>query len=403
MPLVMPVTNAIFVGLEATAVFPNANPWVPITNTNAVSQPFKDALLDLPAQGGVLYVMPGSSPYVFDQVVPVNKPNVTIHFVGGSELTFPPSSILGPTALFQVTHPNFHCHGARVKFVITDGSNVDDRSCFLVETDDASFLDCLFDVQQLVGPSVVIRSFSCIRQDATDPEIHKGLRVARTTFVVQPGNAQSAAWTLDPIPQPRGICCIRASRLRGCVLVENQFRSGSSTVKGDCGPVILLDAVEECSLSTATFRGLKTPTSGSGADRGAIVRLRKPGLEGHHTVLSSLVFEALDTAHVLVLDDVYFDYVTTCIFDDIGPDCYTVVRADGGTVLGLLGNSVSRINGGTSNVAERGAFFLRNIDNVVHSANAMTDIAIGTRLFNVDPSSSSNLHVSPYQARSNTP
>lgn len=100
MAQVQPLTKAILVGLEATPS--GGPPWIQITNTDAVDTAFVDALASFPAQGGTLYVMPSDgSPYRFAATVPVTKPNVTIEFLGGSELAFATASP-GPQSAFLV-------------------------------------------------------------------------------------------------------------------------------------------------------------------------------------------------------------------------------------------------------------------------------------------------------------
>lgn len=207
---------------------------------------------------------------------------------------------------------------------------------------------------------------------------------------------------------PRGICGILANRLRGCILTENAFRGASSTQKGDCGPAIYLLEVEECTISCSTFRGLRIPNAkppGAGTqDRGSLVRLTGAALEGHHTVFSANVVDDVDTGHVMVLDNVRYDYVSANVIDRVGPTCYTVVRATAGNVLGITGNSISRISGpGVGMPDAEGVFHFEAMDDVLLAGNVLSDITTGRTLIDIPPGSSANVVVSPAQARSNVP
>lgn len=411
------LTNAILVGLEAGPS--GGPPWIVITNTNSADAAFRDALLSLPDQGGTLFVMPSEdgSPYRFSAEVPVNKPNVTIEFLGGSELAFP-ALASGPQNAFRVTAPNFRCRGARATFVITTANNTTERSFFRVEADESEFADCVFDIKQDVTSSTPIDRFVCIRLEsdpiAPDP-IRRNFKVTRCTFIIQPGIAQAFSWIPDPfnakVPTPRGICGIMANRLNGCILSENSFRSGSPSVKGDCGPAIYLTNVEGCTISSSTFRGLRIPTGvppdGTSADRGSLIRLYGslgPGNgEGHHTVISANAVNDLDTAHVIALDFVRYDYVSANLIDLVGPNCYSVVRGRLGFVLGIVGNSISRLTGPMSDAQAEGAIRLESMGEVLLAGNVLTDIATGRMLIDIVNDTSWNTVVSPSQVRRNTP
>src|SRR5688572_26290428 len=122
---VTPRTNAIFVGLGATPTVPGTPGYVEISMDPLVGAnvAFQEAIDSLPANGGVLYVMPGTADYVFKATVNVNKPNVTIDFVGGSTLTFASGSFPTTPDMFLVTQRGFRCSGARVVFAINSQNN----------------------------------------------------------------------------------------------------------------------------------------------------------------------------------------------------------------------------------------------------------------------------------------
>lgn len=407
------LTDAILVGLEAAPS--GGPPWIVITDTDAADDAFRDALTSLPDQGGTLYVMPSEdgSPYRFAAEVVVSKPNVTIEFLGGSELAFLPLAA-GQQNAFRVTAPNFKCRGARAVFEITAANNTAQRSFFRIEADEAEFLDCVFDLKQDVPSGTPIDRFVCIRlETASLAPTRRNLKVTRCTFLIQPGTPQEFGWT--PVAgepaNPRGICGIMANRLNGCVLTENSFRSGSQTAKGDCGPAIYLTNVEGCTISASTFRGLRIPTGippgGTSADRGSLIRLvgsigTEAG-EGHHTVISANAIDDLDSGHVIALDVALYDYVSANLIDRVGPNCYSVVRGGGGSVLGIVGNSISRLTGPTSGAEAEGAIRLESIGEVLLAGNVLTDIATGTELIDIVNDTSTNTVVSPSQVRRNTP
>ncbi len=402
--VVFPLTNAILIGLEADPI-PGGDMWVKITDPMNAHEKFNEAIDALPDQGGTLYVSPmanGTAEYRIAGQVDVDKPNVTIEFLGGSELTFPASGS-SPQNMFLVTGSGFRCHGARVRHAITNSNNAKDRSFFRVEADNAEFLDCYFDIKQDVSSSsVVIESFSCIRLfvDLTQSNPRKNLRVGRCTFVLQPGTGQDLPWIQPPgeLSEPRGVCCIRATGLLGGILTENHFRSGSNTVKGDCGPILYLLDVEQCTVSTNTARGLRTPGGGTAPDRGTLVRIRGDLREGHHTVVSCNVYEDLEASHVVVLDKVRFDYVTGNIFDLIGPGCFSVIHARNGEVLGIVANAVTRP---AAAVAPEGAIYLENVREVTLSGNALAGIPSAMKPIAIV--GGGNVQVSPYQALISTP
>lgn len=419
MAQVQPLTKAILVGFEATPS--GGPPWIDVAPATA-NLAFQDAHDSLPAQGGTLYVLPSDgSPYVFRGEVAVTKPNVTIEFLGGSEITFP-ASAPGPGNAFRVTAPNFKCRGARAVFEIMAASNTANRSFFRVEADEAQFSDCFFDVKQNVASGTPIDRFVCIRLDS-NPDLfepfRRNFKVSRTTFIIQPGIQQDFCWTpvLNAPPTPRGICGLMANRLNGCILTENSFRSGSQSAKGDCGPAIYLTNVEGCTLSASTFRGLRIPTGiptttppippSTSADRGSLIRLYGnvgPGDgEGHHTVISANVINDVDTAHVIALDFVRYDYVSANLIDLVGPTCYSVVRGRNGFVLGIVGNSISRITGPMSGADAEGVIRLEGMGEVLTAGNVLTNIATGRKLIDIVNDTSRNMVVSPTQARRDTP
>lgn len=346
---------------------------------------------------------------------------VTIEFLGGSEITFPAGGS-GPQSAFKVTAPNFKCRGARAVFEITAGSNMANRTFVRIEADETECADCVFDVKQSVASSTPIDRFACIRV-VSDPDlfepIRRNFKVTRCTFIIQPGTPQEFCWipVLNQPPTPRGICGIFANRVNGCILTENSFRSGSQTAKGECGPAIYLTNVEECTISASTFRGLRIPTGipttippippSTSADRGSLIRIYggvgAGAGEGHHTVISANAVDDLDTGHVIALDLALFDFVSANLIDRVGPNCYSAVRARSGSVLGIVGNSISRITGPTSGAGAEGVIRLDTMGEVLIAGNVLTDIATGTKLIDIQSDTSRNTVVSPTQARLNTP
>lgn len=408
MAQVLPLKKAILVGLEATPS--GGPPWIDITDTDAVNTAFVDALTSLPPQGGTLYVMPSDgSPYRFASTVTVSKPNVSIEFLGGSEIAFATGSS-GPQTAFLVTAPNFKCRGARGVFEVTSANNTPGRSFFRIEADEAELTDCTFELKQNVPSDTTLDSFACIRL-FTDPLsglIRQNLKVARCSFIVQPGIQQAFGWTpvVGEPSIPRGICGIVANRLRGCILTENAFRSASSTLRGDSGPVIYLLDVEECTISSSTFRGLRIPNSkppsGDTRDRGSLIRLTGFTIEGHHTVFSANVIDDVDTGHVMMLDNVRYDFISANVIDRVGPNCFTVVRATAGNVLGITGNSITRISGPVAGMTDaEGVFHFEAMDQVLLAGNVLSDITTGRTLIDIPPGTSANVVVSPAQSRSN--
>ncbi len=403
--VVHPLTNAILIGLEADPI-PGGDMWVKITDPTNAHTFLNTAIGFLPDQGGTLYVSPmanGTAEYRIAGQVNVDKPNVTIEFLGGSEPTFPATGS-SPQNMFFVTGSGFRCIGARVKYAIKDDNlGLLERSFFRVEADDAEFLDCSFDIKQDVSsPLVVIKSSSCIRLfvDLTQSDARRNLKVGRCTFVLQPGTSQGLPWIQPPVglTEPRGVCCIRATGLLGGILTENHFRSGSTTVKGDCGPILYLLDVEQCAVSANTARGLRTPSGGSAPDRGTLVRIRGDRLEGHHTVVSCNVCEDLETSHAVVLDKVRFDYVTGNVFDLIGPGCFSVIHARDGDVLGIVANAITRP---AAAVSPEGAIHLENVRDVTLSGNALAGIPSAMKPIAIV--GGGNVQVSPYQALISTP
>lgn len=408
MAQVTPRTNAIFVGLEADP--PMGQPqWIPVDPLNANSA-FQDAVDSLPNAGGVLYVMPAkrvagqtADQYEFQGLVRIpalsqpTKSNVTIQFAGGAVVTFSPNA---PTLsdLFYVLSPGTRFSGLPVRFIITNLNNPAGRACVRIEADDVSLLDCMFDLKQDTGLNVAIEDFACVRASIQAPNILHNLKILRTTFVFQPGTQQTTPWDPNNPTLHRGVCGVRGFRVRGFILAESCFRSGSATAKGDCGPAIYLDAVEECSLSTLILRSLRTSTGVVGTDaRGTLIRLAATELEGHHTVFSASVINSVDTAYVIWLEKNRFNYLGCNIIDEIMPACYAVIRATNGDVLGVVGNIVTRIQGPAGPLAGTGVIVLDNMSNATLSGGVLAEITNMEKTVNVISGSSANLHVSPQQ------
>lgn len=400
---VNPQLDAIFVGLGATALPPGPD-YIPVVPGQA-HQGFQDAIDSLPDNGGTLYIMPGTAAYTFGQTVLVNKPNVTIDFVGGSTLTFGASAA---TSLFSVSQPGFRCYGARVVHSIASGNNPNDRSCFLIQADDADISGCRFEIRQ-GDVAFAIRYFSCIRVLQLFPleGFRSGIRVARNTFILdKEGIDQTEPWV--PAGQsptgytlPRGVCCIGAEFVRGLILSGNTFRSNASGTTAACGPALYLVTSEQCSVSSNTLRDLRASAGGSGPDRGSIVRLLGHLGEGHHTVISANAFTEIESAILIGLDLVKFDYIAANVFDRIGSatrPCWSVVRAQFGEVLGIVGNVFTRVTGGGG--ANEAGIFLHGLAECTISGNLFSEVQTGAGVLATTPGTTSNVHFEPQQAQS---
>lgn len=401
----MPVqarTDAIFVGLGSSAIQPGPG-HVPIVPAQA-HLAFQDALASLPPGGGTLYVMPGSADYVFGAAVTISKPNVRLDFVGGSALRFAAGA--APQQIFRVEAPGFGIGGARFVHSITAAGNPAERSCVLVQADDADVSDCTFEVRQ-GDAAFEIRYFACVRvlQSALSP-FRTGVRVRRNTFVLDvAGFDQAAPWTpaappAVPYVMPRGVCCIGAERARGLLVTDNDVRSSSPGVRAACGPALYLLTCEQVTVGGNGLRDLRTAPGGSGTERASLVRAFGFVGEGHHTVFSANVFRDLESTLVIALDNLAYDVVTANVFDSIGSalrPCASVVRATEGTVLVVTGNAFTRITGAAGN--PEAAIFLDGVADVTVSGNVFADVATGKGVFAAQADTCSNVHFDPQQAR----
>lgn len=403
---VTPQLNAIFVGLGSTPLIPGGKAYVEITPASA-NVAFQAAIDALPANGGILYVMPGDADYEFQAAVLVNKPNVTIDFVGGSTLTFSSIAHPKPRDLFLVVARGFRSSGARVVFAIDGQDNEPNRSCFRIEADDADVSNCTFRILQGdVGIGGVITYFCCMRLVGADPFL-RSIRVARNIFELdEQGVDQVEPWnTQGPFPVPRGVCCIGADRVRGLVVAENQVRSTSAVgVKAACGPALFLSAVEHCAVTANSFRELRTSPGGQDEDRGAIVRIIGGTSEGHHTVFSANVLTDLESAFVVALDLARYDGFAANVFDNIGTTdrpCWSVIRAMGSEVLGVAANAITRITGNAS--TSEAAVYLEDLTNATLSGNLFSDVKTGAGAFGIKAGTCSNIQIDPQQARTDSP
>lgn len=405
---VVPKVNVIFVGLEAAPIPPGPG-YVEISDPTKANEAFDTAIASLPASGGTLYVMPGTVDYEFRESVIVNKPNVTIDFVGGSTLKFSPISPVGGPDLFVIDQPRFRCTGARVVHTITSANNQDFRSCFLVRANDAEISNCTFEVRQGDATGIAIKYFCCVRAllKVGEPDPYRlGLRVTRNTFILDTaGFDQVAPWVppsppITTFPVPRGVCGIGIEVARGAILSGNLFRSSTPGVKAPCGPAMFLATVEYTVISSNSFQDLRTPPGDLDGDRGAVVRMVAPVGEGHHTVLSGNVFGDLDTAVVVSLDNVRYDFITSNVFDRIGSAtraCWSVIRAKNGAVLGIVANAITRITGDSA--ADEAAIYLEDLSSVTISGNVFTEVQTGQGAFAVDPGTCENVQFETQQAQ----
>ena len=396
-------TNAILVGPEGT----------PFTITpGSAHTAFRQALdhlAGLSTNGGDLYVLPGTSKYVFGQKVVVGTgapdlgvDNLTIHFSKGAILDFDPNASLD--ALFEVRRRGFRCIGAHVQH---QSGNVTDRSCFLINdngvagaSNDASFIDCTFDMEQAGNQ---IRAFSCIRAVGTGTAalLRRGLDVNRCVFLFRPGVRQRFGWpTLDPY----GICAVRGRdsaefTITGCQFRAHPFAGGGV---GMCGPAIYLDQCDESVVSSCVFSSLDLkPVPGpQPASLLTLIRLRTQVSEAHHSILSANVFRAIEAETWIDLLDPQFEAVTGNVFGRPGSTAKWIVAAhpanppsSNANTLVLVGNAFSDDPASPAEMVR-----LESIANVVAEGNVLSDLSPGKRGFVVE-ADCSNVEVSPNQAR----
>lgn len=238
--------DAVLVGVQGTVVLIQPP-------TTFINDALTTALAALPPQGGDLYVLPGTQPYVFSNSVLVDKPNVTLHFSRGAILQLGSQA----PALVRVRAERFRCIGAHVDQIVT--ATHSGISCFLVESqagatsDEASFVECHFRIQQAAADIV---GFSCIR--AVGPAVpaspRRGLCVADSTFVVvDPGVQQTDAFTGS---DPHGVCMIRAEDCVDTIVRGNHFRGSKGTTTLHGGPMIFARGVSGVVVSDNVFRDM---------------------------------------------------------------------------------------------------------------------------------------------------
>lgn len=310
--------------------------------------------------------------------------------------------------MFVIDEARFRCSGARIVHAITGANNLDFRSCFLVRANDGDISNCTFEVRQGDATDIAIKYFCCVRAllKPLEDTYRLGLRVTRNTFVIDTtGFDQDAPWVpptppLTTFPLPRGVCGIGIEVARGAILSGNLFRSSSPGLKAPCGPAMFLATAEYTVISSNSVQDLRTPPGDLNGDRGAVVRMVAPVGEGHHTVLTGNVFGDLDTAIVVSLDNVKYDFITSNVFDRIGSAaraCWSVIRAKGGDVLGIVANTMTRITGDTT--ASEAAIYLDNLSSVTVSGNVFTEVQTGQGAFAVNPGTCENVQFETQQAQ----
>ncbi len=337
--------DAIVVCIEVDGPTDPVIRWVPIVPGQADGA-FAEALASLPALGGTLHVLPGSQPYVFQNTVLVDKPNVSMRFAAGpalaasSYLTFPATG--GPLQLFKLRSHRFRCVGAYVKYSATSTSTDSGRSFFLVTdelggADDAAFLGCTFAVKQdTPSQAPDITNFSCIRSEGlSDSAPRRGLRVSESSFLIDPGTAQSTSWSgADPL----GICGVRATNTAEVLVTKTGFL-GTNDVpppRGAGGPMILLDNCPASILCDLVFV-LISSIAGVGGEHGSLVRVTTHGTaEGHRTMLCRFLSENNDARYMVELIDARSDVLAFANFGRLLGHCEAGVVVHGAKSDGLV-------------------------------------------------------------------
>ncbi len=274
-----------------------------VIDPNQANAAFQSAIASLPTQGGFeLYVTPGSDVYRFAAEVVVDRPNLTINFSPGAQLTFKDTVAQN---MLLIRAPNFRCKGARVVHSITNLNHLDERSVFRVDdmtspnsTDGASFADCVFHVDQMV---LGIKSFSCIRaMGASGTSPRRGLDVRGCTFHFPiSGIQQTNAWSGA---DPYGICAIRTRRTRSCLLSRNLFFGIDSASRSHCGPMLYLEDSPDAVISSNVFRLVNVKPATIGTENGTVIRLtRGISQEGLHAVLAANTFENIGAQFAIEL------------------------------------------------------------------------------------------------------
>ncbi len=386
-------TNAIQVGIGGDVI--------DIATPSAASAKFQEALNQLPAMGGELYVFPpdpAGTKYQIDATLTVPRNNVLLRFAPGAILDF--SSSTPPTTMFDITVANFRCVGARIQHTV--GSlTASGRTIFHVrdngavgQSNDARFEGCTFDLQQGVSN---IDGFSCIRATSNEnPDDHrKGLFVSGCTFLLRPGTQQAFPWSTAG--EPQGVCAIR-TRKSGCsFIVGNHFRGSDLVAFGDCGPMIYMLDSPESVISCNSFRQLRLPaTSGTmDVERSVLLRLNRSTQEGHHTLISSNLYESIRADYVVSLDDTHYNGFTGNDIGDVRDSAFAALRATRDPLV-IVGNGFHDVEAAPS--AQPGAVLeLEFAAEAVLAGNTMTDATPGAPLL-LD-AAASNLHSTGAQAR----
>lgn len=386
-------TNAIQVGIGGDVI--------DIATPSAASVKFQEALNLLPAMGGELYVFPpdpAGTKYQIDATLTVPRNNVLLRFAPGAILDFSSSS--PPTTMFEITVANFRCVGARIQHTV--GSlTASGRTIFHVrdngavgQSNDARFEACTFDLQQAVAN---IDGFSCIRA-TSDENIHdhrKGLFVSGCTFLLRPGTQQAAPWSTAGVPQ--GVCAIRAQKSGCCLIVGNHFRGSDMITPGDCGPMIYMLDSPESIISSNSFRQLRlAPTSWLlDVERSVLVRLARTTQEGHHSVISSNLFESIRGDYVVSLDDSFYNGFCGNDIGDVRDSAFAALRATGNPLV-IVGSGFHDVDASGS-TQPRSVIELDGAEDIVLAGNTMTESAPGAPL--VLETATTNLHSTGAQVR----
>lgn len=396
--------NAIFIGLGAGHI--------DITPANAQAA-FVQAMDDLPDEGGVLYVMPGTAPYVFQSAVVIDKPNTRIEFCSGpadasgmpdSYLAFPASG--GPKQLFRVDAPRFHCRGAYVRHEAFNVSGEDDdRSCILVQgANDARLEACTFELKQSHAEIV---NFSAIRGEGiSEASPLHGLRILDCTFIIrEEGTAQSMPF--DPAG-PMGVICVRARNAVETMVRGGQFRGaeGVPMVRDICcGSAIVLDNCPASIIADSVFRLLDLVTDVMLHPAASLIRVLTHASEaGHRTVLARLLFEEIRTKTAIELSDARSDVVAYCNVGRLSGSSESAVEVNGNSSRDVVIGGVGFHNVSASVLpVPPGPFSfaidLRGVRNSTISSLVFSPFSSDQRFLRIAPRTCSNVLVDSTLAR----
>lgn len=373
-----------------------------ITSSVPINEALTNAMGFLPAEGGDLYVLPGStaSPYLFGSMVLIDRPNVTLRFSRGARLDFLQSTTF--EALIKVIARGFRCVGPHVQRTVEDTDS--GRSCFLVDdgmtsesSNDAAFEGGVFDMKQS-SPNIV--GFSCIRArgaSATTPRC--GLTVCGSTFFIRLGTKQAQAWSGA---DPGGVCGIRASNSAETIVATNRFNGefvgGPPRQSGRCGPLVYLVDSPHAILHANTCRYLDLITVMGDS---ALVRLTNAAAEGHQSLLVASMLEGVSATHILEFLDLRDVIVAAGNFGRLAAGTLVGIRAaskpggSGGDTLVVYGINCHNVGGATGHMIE-----VESTRNVAISPVALTLIGDRQVPIAIADGSCANIVVDPNQARS---